>query len=88
MGDCSNHKKEVAGISDMKELARMTADMHYGTLMEYLHELSKCIDADGEKDYNDKKVKLAAGLQYLGMGLFEAALRAEKVWKISKPFMQ
>lgn len=34
MSDCKNHKKEVAGISDMKVLAEAIGDLHYEALAE------------------------------------------------------
>lgn len=88
MSDCSKHKKEVAGISDMRELAEMIGDLHYETLAHLLYEVSKKIDADAIKDYNNGREKLASALQYTGYSLFESSLRCEKAWQISKPFMQ
>jgi len=40
--DCSQHKKEVAGILDMKVLAEMIGDLHYETLAEFLNSLAAC----------------------------------------------
>lgn len=88
MSDCSRHSKQVAGISDMKILAEAVGDLHYESLTEFLHHLSKKIDADAERDNRDGKEKTASALQYAGMSLFESALRMEKVWKICKPFMK
>ncbi|HXS61096.1 MAG TPA: hypothetical protein VN703_09845 [Candidatus Sulfopaludibacter sp.] len=50
MKDCSNHKKDVAGISDMKELATLIGDLHYETLGDFLHCLSNKLKIDSDKD--------------------------------------
>lgn len=87
MSDCSNHKKEVAGVSDMKVLAEMIGDLHYDTLMNLLFELSNKIDSDAVKDHVNGREKLAAGLLCLGASIFESSLRCQEVWQMSKPFM-
>lgn len=85
--DCLDHKKEVAGISDMKLLAEMIGDLHYETLSELLYQLNAKLHNDGAKD-------MIAGRYQLGYALFEAAdscMEAKKAilksWEISKPFM-
>ena len=87
MSDCSKHKKEVAGITDMKVLAEMIGDLHYETLKNLLRHLADKIDADSEMD-------MAAGKRELGGVLYEASvyisnaqLYIKKAWQISKPFM-
>jgi hypothetical protein len=85
--DCSRHKKEIAGISDMKVLAEMIGDLHYEAFRDLLYHLYKKVDADANRDNEADREKLAAALQYAGMSIFESALRIEKVWKISEPFM-
>ena len=88
MSDCSKHKKEVCGISDMKVLAEAIGDLHYLSLTQLLYELSNKFHSDAERDNEAGREKLASALQYTGMGLLEAALRVEKVWKICQPFME
>ncbi len=85
--NCSKHPTEVAGISDMRDLAEKIGNLHYKTLTDLLFNLSKKFERDAKRDYDNDREKLASALQYLGMSLFESSLRAEKVWKISKPFM-
>ena len=85
--NCSNHKRDIAGISDMKALAEMIGDLHYETLTELFLHLSRKIDSDAVKDNDAGREKIASALQYAGMSIFESALRLEKVWKISNPFM-
>lgn len=87
MSNCSQHKKEVAGISDMKELAEMIGDLHYESLTQLLYNLSKKIDADSVTDFRAGREKLASDLQYFGMSIFESALRSERIWQRVKPFM-
>lgn len=87
MSDCSKHKQEIAGITDMRLLAEMIGDLHYGTLTQLMYNLSKKIEADAKKDHEAGREKLADALQYSGMSIFETALRIEKVWNICKPIM-
>src|SRR5580765_1792808 len=88
MSNCSNHKKDVAGISDMKVLAEMIGDLHYGRLTELLYQLNAKLHNDGAKD-------MMAGRYHLAYALFEAADNCMEVkkailkaWQISKPFME
>ena len=88
MSDCSNHKKEVAGISDMKVLAEMIGDLHYETLSTLLYHLSDKFYIDGRKD-------LSAGRKRLGEALYDAQLtmhrthqHIDKAYKHSAPFMK
>jgi hypothetical protein len=87
MKDCSNHKKEVAGITDMKILAEMVGDLHYEALQEFVGRL-------GIKLYRDCISDRAAGRTELGYALLDASEKLteagyfiSKAWKISKPFM-
>jgi hypothetical protein len=87
MSDCSKHKKEVAGISDMKVLAEAIGDLHYEALTKLFQQLQVKIEIDCDKD-------MTAGRTQLGWKLFEMAkaLRtatdcAYDAWAVSKPFM-
>lgn len=86
--DCAAHETNLCGIEDMELMAEKIGNLHYQTLFNLLYYLYKKIDADAEKDNASGREKLAAALQYAGMGLFEAALRMEKVWNVSKPYMR
>ena len=88
MGDCSNHAKDIAGITDMKALAEMIGDLHYETLAELLAHLA-------DKLYNDAKKDSAAGRIQLSNKLYNAAecvAQSDHViseaWEICKPFMK
>jgi hypothetical protein len=86
--NCANHKKEVAGISDMKLLAEMIGDLHY----ESLKNLFFALEA---KFYEDHQEDGKAGRKVLAMCLYDASIDAgcialyiQKALEISKPFMQ
>lgn len=87
MSDCANHKKDIAGIDNMKVLAEMIGDLHYETLTDLFGWLHAKIRKDGMKD-------LVAGREMIGNSLLKAADLLNNVryfineaWEISKPFM-
>lgn len=88
MSNCSNHKKEVAGISDMKQLAEMIGDLHYDSLTDFLFELSKKIEADGAKVLAGNRLALADNLLNASRGIFLGYHHILRAWQISKPFME
>lgn len=88
MSDCSNHKKEVAGISDMKDLANRIGDLHYENLTELLRELSKKLKKDGRKDMGNGKIQLGNQLKETAIHLTRASHNMNNAWQISKPFME
>lgn len=86
--DCAHHKKDIAGITDMKQLAEMIGDLHYETLAELFKEIGLKLARDAGNDCNNGRTEL-------GMNLLDASLSTIKTyhsimnaWKISKPFMQ
>lgn len=86
--DCSQHRKDVAGITDMKQLAEMIGDLHYEVLAELFSHLEKKFMDDYEKDNK-------AGRPELAMCLWDASIDAgciakyiQHAWQISKPFME
>lgn len=88
MNNCSQHTKEVAGISDMKELAEMIGDLHYETLSEFIGALAEKISYDGHKDETNGKTKLSEQLYYVAGYLAKASIHSSWAWQISKPFIQ
>lgn len=88
MSDCSKHKKEVAGMSDMKELTGMVGDLHYETLAKFLSELSNKIYDDGIKDFNAGRTKLSSRLYVATSLIGHASHHILKACKISEPFMK
>jgi hypothetical protein len=87
MSDCSKHKKEVAGVSDMSELARQIGDLHYATLAEFLNRLSEKLHADYVKDMEAGRIELSKCLLWAHYGIYKASHGIERAWKISQPFM-
>jgi len=87
MSDCSKHKKEVAGITDMKELAEMIGGLHYESLQNLLGYLSNNLYMDGLKDRGRKREKLGYALSDASDDLHKAAIHIQEAWQISKPFM-
>lgn len=87
MSNCSKHKKEVAGIVDMKELATMICDLHYETLEELFMHLSAKIFKDAEKDDKAKRLALSSVLYELNYTLNICHRLAGRAWQISKKFM-
>ena len=87
MTDCSQHKKDVAGISDMKVLAEMIGDLHYETLAVFTNHLANKLSQDGVRDYENKRKELGAKLMYAAGYCRQLCNSIQEVWRISKPFM-
>jgi hypothetical protein len=87
MSDCSKHKKEVGGISDMKVLAEAIGDLHYEAMAELFGHLSSKIFKDAEKDERAKRWALSGILYELNYTLNICHGLAERAWKLCKPFM-
>ena len=87
MSNCAQHKKEVAGITDMKLLAEMIGDLHYETLGKLLDALADKIYADGQKDFVNGRPSISHHLYNASHHIADAFLHIEKAWEISKPFM-
>jgi hypothetical protein len=86
--DCSKHKKEVAGISDMKQLAEMIGDLHYETMCDFLSELRKKLHSDSRRDWKNRKVQLSNRLKTASLHIKAAYISINEAWQISKPFME
>ena len=85
--DCSHHKKDIAGISDMKVLAEMIGDLHYETLSDLLRHLANKIEMDAWKDTKSGRANLGRALYDGAVYLKNARLFIGKAWEISKHFM-
>lgn len=88
MSNCSNHKKEVAGITDAKILARMIVDTHYEWQSELWKEISLCYDDDGRKDFVGGREFLASRLFGAKTNSYGLHINIGDAWQISKPFME
>lgn len=88
MDNCSNHKKEIAGITDMKLLAEMIGDLHYESLAELFKHLSKKFNQDSRKDWGNKRVQLSIRLKDASISTKSTYVSLNQIWEICKPFMQ
>lgn len=86
--DCSGHKKDLFGETDMKVVAEAIGDLHYETLSELLGHLGAKIFSDGLKDESEGRKWLGYELQKSGRSIGAAKFHLSKAWIISKPFMQ
>lgn len=88
MDNCLQHKKEVAGISDMKVLSEMIGDLHYESLAVLLNHISDKIWHDGKKDFDNGKTNLSAQLFQASVSLKKSSISIGKAYGISKKFME
>lgn len=87
MSDCSNHKKDLFGESDMKHLAGLISELHCESLAILLKELSKNLKQDSRKDWANKRMQLSNRLKEASDHLKVAYTYINEAWQISKPFM-
>lgn len=85
--DCSNHKKDIAGITDMKELAELIGDLHYESLTFLFDHLQIKFWHDSNKDFNKGRTKLGNELYEMCVAMRQACAHSNQAWEISKPFM-
>jgi hypothetical protein len=81
MSCLDKHHKEVAGISDMKQLAEQVGDLHYEALSEFMAHLSDKIRLDATKDRT-------AGRLILARHLGNAQKHIQMAWELSRPYMK
>lgn len=85
--DCSRHKKEVAGISNMKELAEMIGNLHYESLADFFIELQCKFIRDAGNDERQGRIQLAECLDEAAAHTSWVAAEIKNAWEISQPFM-
>lgn len=88
MSDCSNHPRDVAGITDMKELAQIVGDLNYEALKDFFIELRNKFSADAEKDRDAGRKKIADALYQASGHTWHVYYHIDQAWEISKPFMK
>lgn len=88
MSNCSNHKKDLFGETDMKKVAEAIGDSHYKLLSLLLYHLREKLWKDGVKDAAEGRVKLGEHLMQASTRIAQARIYIEGAWKISKPFME
>lgn len=86
--NCADHKKDILGISDMKQLAELIGDLHYETMFNLFRELTWKFDRDGKKDLNSGKINLGCKLMDARLKAFTLSEEIRECWQISKPFMK
>lgn len=86
--DCSKHKTDLAGISDMRKLAEMIGDMNYKTLVDLFFFLSLKFSGDAHADLIKGRDQLAAELNMIATEMGSARMRMFKAWTISKKYME
>lgn len=86
--DCGNHKKDLFGHTDMKEVAEAIGDLHYETLTILITEIGNKIGEDERRDAKAGRKQLAAHLFIASEHLKSAAFDINKALEISKPFMK
>jgi hypothetical protein len=87
MSNCSNHRRDVHGETDMKHLAEEVGNLHYETLQNFLVYLCTKLYRDGLKDRMAGREKLGYALTDASDKVKEAAGHIKEAWQISKPFM-
>lgn len=86
---CEKHKRFVEKYNgSLQELAIDIGDLHYEALSELLGSLKTKLNADGNKDYQGGRKKLALALYRTAEAIEEAEKQILEAWKISKPFMK
>jgi len=85
--NCSKHKKELFGQTDMKVVAEVIGDLHYDSLRKLLYELHAKLWADAAKDRASDRIQLADELSSAAFMIGSAYMHMNEVWKICKPFM-
>lgn len=88
MSNCSNHKKEILGQSDMKHLAEDMGNLHYESLAIFLFHLETKLRRDSQLDLLCGRKNLSIALANAAKNISLAWLYIKKAYEISKPFME
>lgn len=88
MDDCSKHKKDLFGETDMKKVAEAIGDLHYESLSKFLWELQTKFHNDSINDIKGQRFKLGHLLHRASKLVYEASNEIERAWQISKYFMK
>lgn len=87
MSDCSKHKKELFGESDMAKVAEAIGDLHYQTLAELLAHLADKLHADARKDAERGRKLLSEQLDDAAYVIAQAGDYIKDAYLICAPFM-
>jgi len=85
---CEKHKRVIEKYDgSLQQLAIDIGDLHYEALSLLLQEFTIKLNADGNKDLDGGRKKLAMALYRAAEAIEEAEKHISEAWKISKPFM-
>lgn len=87
MDDCSDHKKDIAGITDMKLIAEMIVNLHHESVAKLFEELPIAFNNASTVDYDQKNNALGYNQASIAHFLWKAEPHAKRLWEISKQFM-
>lgn len=88
MSNCSNHRKDLMGQTDMQHIAQDIGNLHYETLGYMLNYLSKKLKEDSRKDWQAGRIQIANRLKLASQHIKDARIQIQEAWQISKPFME
>ena len=88
MEDCSQHKKDLFGETDMKKVAIIIGDLHHKSLMELFYHLPNVFERLSEKDYYAGNNALGHNLNEIQLRLRQIQPFIKRLWEISKKFME
>ena len=88
MSNCSNHRKDILGQTDMKHLAEDIGNLHYECLANLLYHLDSKLKRDAALDLIAGRKKISLSLINAAHKISLACLCMREAWKISEPFME
>lgn len=87
--NCYKHQKTVLAYpGSLDNLAIDIGNLHYESLAEFLHLLSKKLHSDAKKDHERGRTNLADSLFESAVNTYKASSNINDAWKISKRFMK
>lgn len=87
MSNCSNHRKDLFGQTDMKHVAEDIGNLHYESFSHLLTHLHDKLKRDAALDLLAGRKKISMELSLAANKINLAWLHIREAWKISEPFM-
>lgn len=87
MSNCSNHRKDVHGETDMQHLAEEIGNLHYEVLAAFLYKLSRKLLDDAKKDFAADRKVLGKKLLDASLSTHDAHVHIYNAWVICQPHM-
>lgn len=85
--DCSTHRKDLNGLTDMKAVAESIGNLHYETLAELLLRLKEKLQDDSTKDKEGGRELLAKKLWLAAGGIYTGYVNITIASAVCKQFM-